>query len=296
VTFAKSLDALVLRALEEDLASGDITTDATISEDALAIAEAVAKSPLVVSGIEVFARCFYALDPGCRVEQLVEEGALVNKGDVFLRVEGNTRALLKGERTALNFIQRLSGTATLTKSYVNAASGRVRICDTRKTTPGLRSLERAAVRHGGGHNHRDCLGSAVMIKDNHIAASGSISLAVKAAQSYAPHTSRIEVEVTNHEEIAEALHAGADILLLDNFSDDEVGAAIKLVNQRAIVELSGNMSLERIAPLAQLGADIISIGALTHSAPAADISLRMRPVEEGAPPLIMPSAMPSPAP
>lgn len=285
MTFARSFDALVLSALEEDLASGDITTEATVSEDAMAICEAVAKSALVLSGSEIFARCFYSVAPGCRVEQLVDDGTLVEAGTVLLRAEGYARGLLMAERTALNFLQRLSGTATLTRQFVDAAGDKTRICDTRKTTPGLRALERRAVRDGGGHNHRDCLGSAVMIKDNHIAIGGGIRQAVSAARKYAPHTSRIEVEVTTLLEVDEAIAAGADILLLDNFDDLKTKEAIVRVRGRTLVELSGNMSLERVARLRDFGADVISIGALTHSAPAADISLRLRPVSEGAPPL-----------
>jgi len=285
VTFAKNLDALVLQALNEDLASGDITTDATIPKGAMAICEAVAKSPLVLSGSEVFARCFYAVSPGARVEQLVDDGTLVESGTVLLRAEGPARDLLMAERTALNFLQRLSGTATLTRKYVNAAGQRLRVTDTRKTTPGLRALQRKAVRDGGGYNHRDCLGSAVMIKDNHIAACGGVSQAIAAARTHAPHTSRIEVGVTNMVELKEALEAQADIILLDNFEDDATREAIALVKGRALLELSGNMSLARVATLRDFGADIVSVGALTHSAPAADISLRLRPVAEGAPPL-----------
>jgi nicotinate-nucleotide pyrophosphorylase (carboxylating) len=201
----------------------------------------------------------------------------------LLRAEGRTRSLLKAERTALNLLQRLSGTATLTRKFVDAAGGRVRICDTRKTTPGLRFLERQAVRHGGGFNHRDNLGSAVLIKDNHIAGAGGITAAVQAARNHAPHTSKIEVEVTNLEEVKEALAVQADILLLDNMGDETTRAAIALIQGRAFVELSGNMSLERVDAVSRLGADAISIGALTHSAPAADISLKLRPVEDIAP-------------
>jgi len=285
VTFAKSLDALVTRALEEDLIGGDLTSEATVLPDAFGIAEAVAKSPLVVSGGEVFARCFYAVDPGCRVEQHVPDGTLVQPGTKIMTAEGPSRSLLMAERTALNFMQRLSGTASLTRQFVDAADGRIRIADTRKTTPLLRALERAAVRDGGGHNHRDCLGSAVMIKDNHIAARGSITAAVKAAKDHAPHTTRIEVEVTNLTEAKEALEAKADILMLDNFDKEEAKRAIALAKGRAIIELSGNVTLERIPELATWGADVVSVGALTHSAPAADISLRLKSVEEDAPPL-----------
>lgn len=283
MTFWKNLDEFVRRVLEEDLASGDITTDTTISEHARGIADAVAKEALVLSGAEVYARCFHAVDPGCRVEQLVADGDLVAPGTVLLRAEGRTRSLLKAERTALNLLQRLSGTATLTRKFVDAAGGRVRICDTRKTTPGLRFLERQAVRHGGGHNHRDNLGSAVLIKDNHISGAGGITAAIEAARKNAPHTSKIEVEVTNLDEVKEALAAHADILLLDNFDNARTKEAVALISGAAFVELSGNMSLERIDALSRLGADAISIGALTHSAPAADISLRLRPVEADAP-------------
>lgn len=283
MTFWKNLDEFVRRVLEEDLASGDITTDTTISEHARGIADAVAKEALVLSGAEVYARCFHAVDPGCRVEQLVADGDLVAPGTVLLRAEGRTRSLLKAERTALNLLQRLSGTATLTRNFVDAAGGRVRICDTRKTTPGLRFLERQAVRHGGGHNHRDNLGSAVLIKDNHISGAGGITAAIEAARKNAPHTSKIEVEVTNLDEVKEALAAHADILLLDNFDNARTKEAVALISGAAFVELSGNMSLERIDALSRLGADAISIGALTHSAPAADISLRLRPVEADAP-------------
>lgn len=285
MTFHKSLDALVLKSLEEDLASGDITTTATVPEDAYAVAEAIAKEPLVLSGGEVYARCFYAVDPGCRVEQLVCDGQKVEAGTVLFRVEGKARSLLAAERTALNFLQRLSGIATLTSRFVEAAGGRIRVCDTRKTTPGLRALERRAVADGGGRNHRDNLGSAVLIKDNHIAAAGSISQAVEAARTHAPHTSKIEVEVTTLLEVEEALDARADILLLDNFDDDATKQAVALIAGRAFVELSGNMTLERVPRVAALGADAVSIGALTHSAPASDISLRLRRVEDDAPPV-----------
>lgn len=285
MTFSKSLDALVTRALEEDLAGGDLTTEATIPQETMAVAEAVAKSPLVISGGEIFARCFYAVSPGCRVEQLVEDGTLVQPGEVLLRVEGPARDLLMAERTALNFLQRLSGTATLTHAFVSAAGGRCRIADTRKTTPLLRALERRAVRDGGGHNHRDCLGSAVMIKDNHIAASGGITPAVERAKSYAPHTARIEVEVTNLAEVEEAIAAGADILLLDNFEAAACKEAIAAARGKALLELSGNMTLDRIPEVSTWGADVVSVGALTHSAAAADISLRMRNSADDAPTL-----------
>lgn len=272
-------------ALQEDLCSGDVTTDATISADHMGTAFAVAKSPLVLSGAEIFSKAFHSVDAFCRVEQFVEEGTLVSAGTQLFQIDGPTRALLKAERTALNFLQRLSGVATMTRRFVDVAAGRVRICDTRKTTPGFRSLERAAVRHGGGDNHRDHLGAAVLIKDNHIAASAGITAAISAARARAPHTCRVEVEVDTLEQLAEALEARADIIMLDNFSDTDTRLALERARGQALIELSGNMTLERVAELAALGADVISIGALTHSAPAADISLEVHDAGYDAPPL-----------
>jgi nicotinate-nucleotide pyrophosphorylase (carboxylating) len=278
------LDATLLRALEEDLAGGDITTDSLVGPDDYASATAVAKSALVVSGVEVFARAFYLVSPACRVEELVPNGTLATPGTELLRVEGPTAALLKAERTALNFLQRLSGTATLTRKFVERAQGRARIADTRKTTPGLRALERLAVRHGGGHNHRDSLGAAVLIKDNHIAAVGGVAEAVKRARQLAPHTSRIEIEVTTLAELDEAVSAGADIILLDNFDLETLKLAVARAKGRALLEVSGGLTLDRIDELAALGVDVLSVGALTHSAPAADISLRLSRIALGAPP------------
>jgi len=279
VTLTKQLEQLVLAALAEDLAGGDVTTEATIAPDQVATASAVAKSELVLSGSDVFSMCFHAVHPGCRVEALAVDGDLVPAGTVLLRAEGPARALLMAERTALNFLQHLSGVATMTRAFVRVAAGRCRIVDTRKTTPGLRRLERLAVRHGGGHNHRNDLGSAVLIKDNHIAAAGSVTAAIERARAFAPHTSRIEVEVTTPAELDEALAARAEVILLDHFDDAAVEAAVATASGRAILEVSGNVNLERVDHLAALGVDVISVGALTHSAPAADISLRLSPVE-----------------
>jgi nicotinate-nucleotide pyrophosphorylase (carboxylating) len=272
------LDDIVRRALAEDLAGGDLTSEAVVLPDAIAVADAIAKSKLVACGAQVFARAFYAVDPGVRVEQLVPDGTLVEPGRVLWRVEGNARSLLAAERTALNLAQRLSGTATLTQRFVDAlpAGSPTRIADTRKTTPGLRALERYAVRMGGGKNHRDCLGSAVLIKDNHVAAAGSVTEAVRRARAYAPHTSRIEVEVDTLEQLDEALAAGADIIMLDNFDDARTELALTRARGKALIEVSGGITLERVARLGALGVDVISVGALTHSAPAADISLDLR--------------------
>jgi nicotinate-nucleotide pyrophosphorylase (carboxylating) len=269
------LDDVVERALAEDLSGGDVTTASAVAEDERAVARAVAHSPLVVCGGSVFARALYKVDPGLRVEERMAEGSRAQPGDVLWLAEGSARALLMAERTALNFAQRLSGVATLTRAFVDAipVGSKLRIVDTRKTTPGLRFLERYAVRVGGGHNHRDCLGSAVLIKDNHIVAAGGISAAIERARAYAPHTSRIEIEVDSLAQLDEALAAGAEIILLDNFDSAALKEAMAKTRGRAIVEVSGGVTLSRVKELAELGVDVASVGALTHSAPAADIGL-----------------------
>ena len=269
------IDQLVDLALSEDLAGGDVTSDATVDPDARAVARAVAHSPLVVCGGDVFARVFYRVDPGLRVERRMSDGERAKPNDVLWIAEGTTRSLFMAERTALNFAQRMSGVATLTRRFVDAVpSGALtRIVDTRKTTPGLRFLERYAVRTGGGHNHRDNLGSAVLIKDNHIVAAGGVREAIERASKYAPHTSRIEIEVESLEMLDDALDAGAHVVLLDNFAPDQIAVAVERAHGRALVEVSGGISLERIPALAAAGVDLISVGALTHSAPATDIGL-----------------------
>jgi nicotinate-nucleotide pyrophosphorylase (carboxylating) len=274
------LDSLCDRALAEDLGGGDLTTAALIDGSARAIGRAFAKTPLVVAGGDVFARVFYRVDPGVRVEQLVADGTAARPGDVLFVVEGPTASLLMAERTALNFVQRLSGVATLTAEYAKAVPPGLplRIVDTRKTTPGLRALERAAVRAGGGRNHRNDLGSAVLIKDNHIAAAGSVTEALRRAQAGTPHGSKLEVEVETLEQLEEALAAGADIVLLDNFAPSEIADAVRRARGKALVEVSGGVTLDRIPELARAGVDVVSVGALTHSARAADISLEIEPV------------------
>jgi nicotinate-nucleotide pyrophosphorylase (carboxylating) len=275
------LDALIQRALLEDLAGGDITTDATVDPAQLASAVAIAKEPLVSCGADVARAVFHAVEPALEFELLVAEATWVTPRSRLWRVRGAARSILMAERTALNFVQRMSGVATLTHQFVAElpSGSRTRVVDTRKTTPGLRALERYAVRAGGGHNHRNDLGSAVLIKDNHIATAGGVRRAIDKARAHAPHTSRVEVEVESFEQLDEALAARADVVLLDNFEPDSVGAAVALVAGRAIVEVSGNVGIGRVAALAQAGVDVISVGALTHSARAADISLR---IETGA--------------
>lgn len=269
------IDQLVELALTEDLAGGDLTSEATVGADDRAVARAVAHSPLVVCGGDVFARVFYRVDPGLRVERRIADGERAKPDDVLWIAEGSTRSLLMAERTALNFAQRMSGTATLTRRFVDALprEAPARIVDTRKTTPGLRFLERYAVRCGGGYNHRDNLGSAVLIKDNHIVAAGGVRAAIERARRHAPHTSRIEIEVESLEMLDDALEAGAEVVMLDNFANDEIAVAVERARGRAIVEVSGGITLERIPSLAAAGVDVISVGALTHSAPAADIGL-----------------------
>jgi nicotinate-nucleotide pyrophosphorylase (carboxylating) len=274
------LDAIVETALREDLAAGDATSAAVVAETARAIARAVAKEPLVVCGGDVFARVFYRVDPGVRVERKLAEGARAQPGDVLWVAEGSTRSLLAAERTALNFAQRLAGVATLTARYADAvpAGSSLRIADTRKTTPGLRALERYAVRTGGGKNHRDDLGTAILIKDNHIAAAGSVTRALELARAQASHVTRVEIEVETLADLDLALAAGAEIVMLDNFRPEELVEAVRRARGRALVEVSGGITPERIPELARAGVDVASVGALTHSAPSVDISLDLEPL------------------
>ncbi len=272
------LDPVIDRALAEDLAGGDLTSEACVAEDLLATATALAKKPLVVCGGALFRRVFERVDPRTETELLVADGVLVPARTVIWRVRGNARALLAAERTALNFTQRLSGIATLARACVDALppGSTTRITDTRKTTPGLRFLERYAVRTGGAMNHRDQLGSAVLIKDNHVVAAGGVRAAIERARRNAPYTTRIEVEVDTLVQLDEAIAAGADIIMLDNFTVDDVRKAVEHVSTRPvrpILEASGGITLERIRDLSEAGVDVISVGALTHSAPAADIAL-----------------------
>ncbi|MBN1945059.1 MAG: carboxylating nicotinate-nucleotide diphosphorylase [Bradymonadales bacterium] len=272
--FSPAVDRLIELALEEDLGAGDLTSDALFDANFDCQGVVLAKSALVVAGLELFGRILRQVDPRITVTLLVGEGTLVNPSTPLATLEGGALSVLRAERTALNFLCHLSGIATLTHRFVQAAGPEgPRICDTRKTTPGMRELEKYAVRMGGGKNHRFNLGSAVMIKDNHIAAMGSISRAVHRIKQAVPHTTRIEVEVSSLDQLDEALEAGADIILLDNMTDDQMKEAVEQCHGRAITEASGGITLERIRALATIGLDVISSGALTHSAPAADISL-----------------------
>ncbi|HEX5657286.1 MAG TPA: carboxylating nicotinate-nucleotide diphosphorylase [Polyangiales bacterium] len=266
---------MIERALAEDLGRGDITTESCVPAELIGRCAFRAREPLVITSGAIIAETYRQIDASVQVRDLVRDGTQVGKGAVLAQVVGPAASLLKGERVALNFLQRLCGVATLTAKYVNALpkGSKTRVVDTRKTTPGLRALERAAVRAGGGHNHREDLSAAVLIKDNHVAAAGGVRKAIELCKARAPHTSRIECEVDSIEQLEEALSAGADIILLDNFDDALVEQAIGLNEGRAILEASGGITFSRIAKLAQLGVDVISVGALTHSAPSVDIGL-----------------------
>ncbi|MEI7894495.1 MAG: carboxylating nicotinate-nucleotide diphosphorylase [Myxococcales bacterium] len=269
------IDRIVDRALEEDLSSGDVTTEACVDPSVQAVAHAVARTPLIACGAAVFARVWTRLDPQLRVEQHLADGARASRAAALWTVRGRARSILMGERVALNLTQRMCGVATATRLYVDAipAGCATRITDTRKTTPGLRVLERYAVRTGGGYNHRDNLGAAVLIKDNHVVASGGVRQAILRAKQFASHTCKIECEVDTLEQLEEALEAGADIVLLDNMDTDTVIEAIRRTGSRAMLEASGGITLARVLELALAGIHAISVGALTHSTVASDIGL-----------------------
>ena len=268
------LDPILRRALEEDIGTGDVTTLATIEPGTHASAELVAKEDFVLSGIDVAKRVFQLLSADTAYEKLITDGQTVKRGDVIAWIKGDAAVLLQGERVALNLLQRMCGVATLTAAFVRAVEGtQTVVVDTRKTTPGLRVLEKYSVRMGGGGNHRMALYDAVLIKENHVAAAGGITAAVSRAKQRVPHTQKIEVEVRNQDEVSEALAANADILLLDNMTLAELSAAVELVGNQAITEASGGVNLETVRDIAETGVRLISVGALTHSYRAVDISM-----------------------
>jgi nicotinate-nucleotide pyrophosphorylase (carboxylating) len=268
---------IVRRALAEDLGWGDVTTEATVPADLHARGVIVAKSPCVLAGLDVAAEAFRQLDPRVGFHALRHDGDRCQAGETVAEVTGFAGALLTAERTALNFLQRLSGIATLTRRFVDASAGRTAVLDTRKTTPTLRVLEKYAVRAGGGVNHRSALDDGILIKDNHIRLAGGVADAVRKMRA-AGHEMPVEVEAQSLGQVDEALAASADIILLDNLSDGDLREAIARTRGRAKTEISGGVTLDRMAALAALGADYVSIGALTHSAPAADISFELEPV------------------
>ncbi|MGB4599846.1 MAG: carboxylating nicotinate-nucleotide diphosphorylase [Trichlorobacter sp.] len=268
------LDDLIRHALQEDIHTGDLTTQACVPEVRPAAARLVAKESFVLAGMQVAARVFTLLDPAVAFEPQFADGACVESGTVIARMDGDAAALLQGERVALNLLQRMCGIATLTSRYVAAVSGtRARIVDTRKTTPGLRMLEKYAVRVGGGINHRTGLYDGILIKENHIAAAGGITEAVCRARTYIPHTLKIEVETETVAQVQEALTAGADIIMLDNMDGATMRHCVTLIAGRALVEASGGVTLDTVRAIAESGVDIISVGALTHSPKASDISM-----------------------
>jgi len=265
---------LIIKALDEDIGPGDVTAQSVLAGNEKGNARAVAKSALVVAGLEVFSEVFDYVEGPIEVNALCNDGDCIGPGDVIARISGNLKGILMAERVALNFIQRMSGIATLTSAFVDKVAGTgVRILDTRKTTPGLRILEKYAVKIGGGVNHRFGLYGGAMIKENHIAAAGGISEAVTRVKNQIPPTLKIEVEVKNLSEVKEALCAGVDIVMLDNMDVAEMIEAVQVIGTQALVEASGNVSLDNVREIAETGVDFISVGSLTHSAPAADISL-----------------------
>lgn len=269
-----SLDRLIEQALLEDIHTGDITTQAVVPGVRPASARLIAKEPLVLAGLFVAQRVFQRINAEVVFRASLEEGAVAGRGDVLATVEGNASDLLMAERVALNLLQRMCGIATLTSQYVQAVSGtKARIVDTRKTTPGLREIEKYAVRVGGGINHRTGLYDGVLIKENHIAAAGSIADAVSRARAYIPHTLKVEIETETPGQVEEALAAEADIIMLDNMDCDTMRRCVGMIGGRALVEASGGVNLETVRAIAETGVDIISIGALTHSPRAMDISM-----------------------
>ncbi len=275
ITMTLQVDHLILEALKEDISSEDVTTNAVMKEAVKGEVELICKQEGVIAGLEIFERVFQLLDAETEVTLFCKDGDQVTNGQLMGKVTGDIRVLLSGERVALNYLQRMSGIATYTRSVADLLKGTdTKLLDTRKTTPNMRIFEKYAVRVGGGYNHRYNLSDGVLLKDNHIGAAGSVAAAVKMAKEYAPFVRKIEVEVENLEMVKEAVEAGADIIMLDNMSTEEMQEAIRIIDGRAKTECSGNVTKENIGRLTSLGIDYISSGALTHSAPILDISLK----------------------
>ncbi len=274
-------DRLIKMALEEDISNEDITTNAVMPGYKKGTVDLIAKQNGVICGLNVFARTFTLLDENTVVELFKEEGDEVKNGEHIAKVTGDIRVLLSGERTALNYLQRMSGIATYTRRVVKLLEGcKTKLLDTRKTTPNMRIFEKYAVKVGGGVNHRYNLSDGILLKDNHIGAAGSVAAAVKAAREYAPFVRKIEVEVENLDMCREAVEAGADIIMLDNMSVEDMTAAVKLIDGRALTECSGNVTEGNIENIKKTGVDYVSSGALTHSAPILDLSLKnLHPID-----------------
>ena len=281
VTLKLNVDPLILGALKEDITSEDVSTNSVMPEPKLGEVELICKQDGIICGLQVFARTFELLDEDVEITFFAKDGDEVKKGQKMAVVRGDIRVLLCGERTALNYLQRMSGIATYTKQVSKLLEGsKVTLLDTRKTTPNCRVFEKYAVRIGGGCNHRYNLSDGVLLKDNHIGAAGSVAKAVAMAKEYAPFVRKIEIEVETMEQVKEAVEAGADIIMLDNMTTDQMRAAIDLIDGRAETECSGNVTKENIESLISLGVDYISSGALTHSSPIMDISMKNLHVEE----------------
>lgn len=269
-------DLLIDLALEEDAPSGDLTSESIFSSEASSVARIEARESMTVCGLQVAEQVFRRVHSALSIERFCEDGQQLKNGDIILRVSGPTIAILSAERTALNFLQRLSGIASLSRRFADAAAqsgSGVRIVDTRKTTPGWRALEKYAVRCGGCFNHRSTLSEHVLIKENHIMAAGSIANAVERSRAMAPHTAKIEVETESLNDVKAAIAAGAEVIMLDNMSPAMISEAVKLIDRKALIEVSGGVRLETVAEYALPGVDVISVGALTHSAKAADLSM-----------------------
>ncbi|MGD0274652.1 MAG: carboxylating nicotinate-nucleotide diphosphorylase [Syntrophales bacterium] len=271
------LQQIIQTALSEDLGHGDVTTSAILGGEETGLARAVVKKDLVAAGIDIFREVFLAVDQNLIFTEHGMEGAWYSRGDILAEIEGSLKSILNAERTALNILQRMCGIATSTRRFVEAVEGTgTKILDTRKTAPGLRALDKEAVRIGGGNNHRYALYDGVLIKENHIEAAEGIGNAVCLARLHVPHMMKIEVEVRNLEEASQALDASADVIMLDNMGLDEMKQAVDLIGGRAVVEASGNVNLDNVREIARTGVDFISVGALTHSVSAADVSLLVK--------------------
>ena len=281
VTMQVNIDEYLKNALKEDITSEDVTTNSVMRTYKKGSAQLICKEDGVICGLSVFARVFELLDSRVIFETTYHDGDVMMKGDLIGTVTGDIRALLSGERTALNYLQRMSGIATYTNEYAKELKGyKTTLLDTRKTTPGMRPFEKYAVRIGGGSNHRYNLSDGVLLKDNHIGAAGSVTKAVAMAKEYAPFVRKIEVEVENLDMVAEAIAAGADIIMLDNMDNETMRKAVEMIGDKAKTECSGNVTKERLREIAEIGVDFVSSGALTHSAPIIDFSLKnLKPVE-----------------
>lgn len=281
VTMKINVDDYILNTLKEDITSEDVSTNAVMPEDIQGKADLICKEDGIICGLGIFERTFKLLDAASHFETDVKDGDFVKKGQLIGIIYGDIKAILSGERTGLNYLQRMSGIATITKEYMKELEGyKTVLLDTRKTTPNMRPFEKYAVTVGGATNHRYNLSDGVLLKDNHIGAAGSITKAIKMAKAYAPFVRKIEIETETLEQVKEALDAGADIIMLDNMDNETMRKAVELINGKAETECSGNVTKERLKEIAEIGVDFVSCGALTHSAPIMDISLKnLTPLE-----------------